>query len=1435
MKIISWNARGMNSHSKQRLLKRQMEKNHPDMLFLQETKCNKILTEKLRLKLGRNFEVLEIESKGREGGLATFWDTRKYQLVAAEASKNYLAMEMLIIGNSFSFLCINIYGPQRLDDKLVFLDSLKNLIARHPQANLILGGDFNMITSLMEKKGGLRKLNRDGEYFKEFIDKANFIDVYPKQGSFTWNNRRGGENLISSRLDRFLVSENLLLEGRNLESNILPSGGSDHWPISLVIEVPGSTRNKPFRFEKFWLEHPNFLTLVGKWWAEPLEEEGSKMFNLQKRLRNVKLKLKEWNHTVFGNIFKEKANIEQKLEQIHKDGIAGRGDEQSREQEKVLTQQWHTRCQQEETFWKQKSRVLWLKEGEQNTKFFHRSAIDYRNANRILELKNHEGDILRNHDDISGLLTNHFSNIAQEPNVNREAAIQEITSAIPRLITDEQNWSLRKRITMEEVEEAVKSMPNDKAPGPDGFTINFYKACWDIVKNDIWEIVEDSRRSKTILKSLNSTFIALVPKVEEANTPDKFRPIALCNVIYKIISKIIANRLKRILPGIISLEQSGYVEGRQILDNILLAQEMIHSLHARKVPGMLMQLDLSKAYDKVSWTYLEAILKAFGFNQPWIRWVSELIKSTSYSILVNGTPSTPFRPTRGIRQGDPLSPFLFVILMEGLSRLIIKKKDEGQIRGLQPIRSCPATTHQQFVDDTMLHGTPTVKEANAYKDILHLFSRASGMEINFSKSTIFFFNTHPAVQSHLSRLLGFKIGSLPSRYLGAPLTLKPWQKVHWEKILANMERRCKHWTNRALNLAGRLVLTKAILQAIPQYMLSILPAPKGILDQMRSIQSTFLWGGNKEKRKWSLVAWKKLCRPKNRGGLNLVDPLITNRVCGAKIWWKWISSNNLPWATHWKEKYKPTSSILDLIRMQDTPNGSPIWNHAQGNRSIIQNHCFWEIRNGTQALFWEDAWQQTPKLESPILTPLLHAHQSEGHNRVNHYWNPVSEDPDWREWKIFDPDQYGIPQQIIHDLNQQLQKRKIRIAAENDKLRWGPKGNGEFTLKEARSIIEQVEHPDIIPWADKVWDNLLWPKIRTFLWLMMQKRTLTWENLRKKGFQGPSKCHMCQQEEETMNHLFNSCDWASQLWLWLEAILEDTDRNRESIQESIINWRKNFSQMGSVNSIWKCSPGFVTWTIWKERNRRIFTQETRSIEHAKDSILINIKQLVQTKCKIDPTDKPTGNDLRILKAFHLEAFSSCPSGGPHALSSAPVHQWQPPPEACLKMNFDGASRGNPGTAGIGGVIRNHKGDIVHIFCRSLGECTNNEAEFAAMEQGLKILKSRRQGNFIVEGDSAVAILAAKRLQAGTQLSKVTKHWRLAKATESIADLIKDLKGTVFQSIRRKANGVADFLANHGADTPHLITNTCWQNVNCPTLKVSCEQLAAKDILHVDSS
>eukprot|EP00253_Pinus_taeda_P011321 PITA_11321 len=1226
------------------------------MMFIQETKCSSSLIKIISQKLGRPLDFIEVASTGWEGGITTFWDSRTISVLTSEATHAYIATEIQITGNSETYFCVNAYGPQRLEEKFHFLHTLRRLQSRYQASKIIMGGDFNMITSLLEKKGGLRKLNRDTGAFADFIETAKLVDVHPSSYSFTWNNRRGGENLIASCLDQFLISESIVLEGITVNSDILPSGGSDHWPISLEAAFLGTPRNKPFRFEKFELQHPNFVQLLEKWWHEPLNVQGTKMFKLQSKLKHIKSKIKHWNIMEFGNIFKEKSILEGKLEIIHKSWISGNITEESKEREKDLMNQWHQRSLQEETLWKQKSRVHWLKEGKQNSKFFHRSTLDYRNANKILNLKNESGDTLHTHREISSLLTEHFKHISQESPIDRAEVINTLTQSIPKVVTKDQNLALLKEISMEEVEEALKGMPNNKSPGPDSFTINFFKACWQTIKSEIWEVVEDSRCSGSILKSINSTFLALIPKEENAHTPEKFRPIALWNVIYKIISKVIANRLKPILPNLISEEQSGYVEGRQILDNILLAQEMVHTLQIRKKAGMLMQLDLSKDFDKVNWNYLEAVLTAFGFDQRWNKWILALIKSSSFSILVNGSPSETFTPSRGIKQGDPLSPFLFVILMEGLSRLIHKAKEEGNIRGLRPLHSSPATTHQQFMDDTLLHGTPTVKEALAFKSILTLFSKASSMEINHAKSKIFFFNTHLEIQKHLTSILGFKRSSLPSKYLGTPLTSKPWQKNHWESTLAKLENNCKLWTHSSLNFAG---------------------------------------------------------------GLNLIDPLTSNNICGAKLWWRWLTEPHLPWAKHWKEKYTPNCNETDLICLQEVPEGSPIWNLANRNRNIIQDHSFWEIRNGNTTLFWEDAWQQLPHLTTPYLENYKREVQTTGKYKVNQYWSQDTNEQEWRIWNPPNSLSFTAESAQIQSLLTILNKRKIRTSSASDQLRWGMKGNGSYTLKEARIQLEQNELGEILPWSTKVWDSLFWPKIKTFLWLLMKGKTLTWDNLRKKGFSGPSICPMCRNEEETINHLFNSCIWANSIWKWLENTLQQSNRNINSIQDTITQCPEEFSSNYRVNNIWKIILGFVTWTIWKERNRRIFQNEQRNFEFSQITLSANICELISAKCTRLSDANPSPRDQRILASFKLENANSAPTASSNLTPPKDSPGWHKPPAGFLKLNFDGASRGNPGLAGIGGVIRNHRGEILYIYSQALGEATNNEMEFAAMEKALE--------------------------------------------------------------------------------------------------------------------
>eukprot|EP00253_Pinus_taeda_P028731 PITA_28731 len=405
---------------------------------------------------------------------------------------------------------------------------------------------------------------------------------------------------------------------------------------------------------------------------------------------------------------------------------------------------WENLCKQEEIFWRQKSRVQWLKEGKLNTRFFHRSTIANRKHNRISSILNEYGEIQTSHKDIEAVMVQHFRGITNENNLDRDQHIKEIIKNIPRMVSREDNFKLNKPVIEAEVSTVIKDVQNGKATGPNGFNVDFFKACWNVVKHDILDVVEDSKRSRSILKALNISFISLIPKQDSALTPDKFRPIALCNVVYKIISKILANKLKPLLPSLIFGEQSGYVEGRKILDNIIQAREVVHSLTSKRQASMIMQLDIAKAYDKVNWIYIKNFFSTFGFDHDWIRWVMAFVTSPNFSILVNGLPSEIFTPSRGLRYGSQSLQIKFVFL-----------------------------------------------------------------------------NTNISIQRNISRILGFQREVLPSKYLGIPLTDKPMHKSIWESVLNKML--------KALNLAGRLILTKAVLQSIPIFFLSALSAPKGVL------------------------------------------------------------------------------------------------------------------------------------------------------------------------------------------------------------------------------------------------------------------------------------------------------------------------------------------------------------------------------------------------------------------------------------------------------------------------------------------------------------------------------------------------------------------------------------------------------------------------------
>lgn len=418
--------------------------------------------------------------------------------------------------------------------------------------------------------------------------------------------------------------------------------------------------------------------------------------------------------------------------------------------------------------------------------------IQHRQRNRIFSIKNKEGERIIEHERIEQVLVGYHKDLLTEPQVDRGAATEIFCKEIPKIITEDQNKALMRATTLEEVEEIVKGMNKNKALGPDGYTVEFYQAGWHFLGQEILEVVKESHINQKVWPGLNSTFFTLIPKSANSESTQGFHPISLCNVIYKIIATLLAKRLKPILSSIISPEQTGLVEGRQILDGLVVTHEVIHSLKQKKQRGMMIKLDLSKAYDHLNWKYLKEIFRYFGFSNRWIDWVYNMISTPNVSIMLNGAPTSTFNATRGLRQGDPLSPFLFILVAEGLGRYFKKELRERKIKGLRLWGSNLPITHQQFVDDIILFCEVSLKEVRGVKRILDLFMEASGMEINKDKSCTFIFNTPETIKAHLTRTLGFQYGELPTKYLGNQIDVNPTRIAKWQQIIEKLKNRLEN-------------------------------------------------------------------------------------------------------------------------------------------------------------------------------------------------------------------------------------------------------------------------------------------------------------------------------------------------------------------------------------------------------------------------------------------------------------------------------------------------------------------------------------------------------------------------------------------------------------------------------------------------------------------
>jgi len=367
------------------------------------------------------------------------------------------------------------------------------------------------------------------------------------------------------------------------------------------------------------------------------------------------------------------------------------------------------------------SQINWLNEGDTNTALFHLHARHRKRKNFISKLLSDDGHILTSQVEKEKNVFDFYSNLLGGESLDREVTINLDELAIPNFDLSE----LDAPFSEDEVWRTINSLPSDKAPRPDGFTGKFYKVCWPIIKVDLMAAISAIwSRKMGHLEMLNSAYITLLPKKEEATTIRDFRPISLVHSFAKLITKILANRLAGRLDAMVSPNQSAFIKGRFIQDNFMLVQQTARFLHQQKQPRILLKLDITRAFDSVSWPFLLEVLRKLGFGSIWCDILSGLLASSSTQVLLNGILGEKISHRRGLRQGDPLSPMLFILVMDVLCYMVKKAADDDM---LQPLAR-RALQHRisLYADDVVIFLHPSASDLEVMLDLLQLFGEASG-------------------------------------------------------------------------------------------------------------------------------------------------------------------------------------------------------------------------------------------------------------------------------------------------------------------------------------------------------------------------------------------------------------------------------------------------------------------------------------------------------------------------------------------------------------------------------------------------------------------------------------------------------------------------------------------------------------------------------------
>ncbi|KAL0295119.1 UNVERIFIED_CONTAM: hypothetical protein Sangu_3204200 [Sesamum angustifolium] len=776
-----------------------------------------------------------------------------------------------------------------------------------------------------------------------------------------------------------------------------------------------------------------------------------------------------------------------------------------------------------------------------NSKVFFRKINASRVKQRVYQIKREGGELLTAQNEVNQEFISYFQNLFGGPSLNRSLDLEFLRPELKHTISPAEACLLTAPVTRSEVKDAIFDIDVESAPGPDGYTSEFYRAAWSVLGQDLYRLL--------------------------VNMPlyvSDYRPISCCNVLYKAITKIMVKRIHRILPLMIDNSQNAFVPGRSITDNILLAQELLAGYNQMRLPNRCtLKVDIQKAYDSVKWDFLLEVLSFFfSINQWFDTWF--------------------FQRRPGLRQGDPMSPYLFVLVMEIGNALLkhrVKQATEFQYhwkcKDLGLINLC-------FADDVLLFCKAHLPSIKVLTDTLTEFAAMSGLKINPAKSQIILSRSVQQERQQILDYLGFQEGTLPIKYLGIPLTSSRLTMSDCRPLIDKVEARLAGWNHQNLSYAGRLQLIKSVLGTLHMYWASAFILPKGVLKILEKKMRRFLWHGSGNAK----VAWAQICKPKQEGGLGIRSLVITNQALMLKQLWRLLQNDGTSIWVEWIQRHRLRQSTIWTF---NGATGSWGWKKLLKLRPLLQRGVIYKVGDGSSFSLWQDVWHERGPLcltfpRGPVITGLPLSSPLSSVLQRNQWSWPASTDAD------------------IAEIISQLPPTQPSAA---DSICWRS-SSGKFTTKSAVSLIQ--------PTSSRIfWEGLLngkfkIPKHTFILWMAMLEKLSTmdkpWVPRADDG------CVLCGGLfDETHDHLFFHC-WYSKRCL---AILKSKVR----FQWPYLEWQRGLNWASKkwrgnhlVNAAFRATLAALVYHLWVERNNRKFAATSSSAESTTSKVLEDVRMRI---------------------------------------------------------------------------------------------------------------------------------------------------------------------------------------------------------------------------------